>query len=42
MEKVLGRMGYDTLRDQIVQVLQAGKERAQRAEAGFEPTFSCL
>jgi endonuclease YncB( thermonuclease family) len=31
MEKVLERAGYETLRDQVVQVLQAGKERAQRA-----------
>jgi len=29
MENVLERAGYETLRDQVVQVLQAGKERAQ-------------
>ena len=31
MAQVIERVGYETLRDQIVQVLQTGKERAQRA-----------
>ncbi len=31
MDKVLAPVGFESLRDQIVHVLQAGKERAQRA-----------